>query len=700
MPAAIEKQIGNARRSVAWGVVLLCVCPGPLLHTQAGAAVLSSKRGFADVSASYSNLQATGAGWYYTWGLGQGYPGGFDAQHAPMFWGGWAVNQTNITNVKNNPDVEWVLGFNEPERSDQANMTVAQAISAWTTLSNGFAGSGKKLVSPAVSDTSSGQSWITDFKNQATAAGLQVDAVAFHWYGVSNPNDPAGAASSFISRINWYHNLWNKPVFITEFAIHDWGGNYSDEEISEANRQFLDIVVPWMESSSYVAGYAVYPWFSDARLYEGSPPTPTRMGYEYIGVVESGESQDIGGLDLGEHVAYLAGGELTMTGSPGTVRYLNALEGANSITGTTDWTIGVSGDGWVRVRPDTTLKKTGANLVLWDGIDVTNEGAVEVNGGTLSVSRDTTFSGSGGLRVNVGGTLNYVGTPREDTINVYNSIELRGGLVTLASATDVLLQSGAVLAGNGTVGGNLNAKSGAFIRVGGDGLLVPSRYRVDDFESYALGNVRDTASPPWTAHQDTGFADIEDYSGNNVLTCGWTDNYRGASRDMPDDALLAAGDVTTLFFRFNSKTDDPDHSFGLGDRADTGVSSLATSRPRSALLTTPRSQAPIDSTPGTAPGSPPRSYPASCPAPGTTCGWLLIKQPIPTTCTSIRGRRARRQGIWLLPDSTSATALTMHWRNCSCSPGRRRSTTGCDLTTSTSSPARTCRTRSLVLTQG
>ena len=35
--------------------------------TQANAAILSSKRGFADTGAGYSNLQATGAGWYYTW---------------------------------------------------------------------------------------------------------------------------------------------------------------------------------------------------------------------------------------------------------------------------------------------------------------------------------------------------------------------------------------------------------------------------------------------------------------------------------------------------------------------------------------------------------------------------------------------------------------------------------------------------------
>ena len=80
---------------------------------EATAEILSSKRGFADIGANYNNLQATGAGWYYTWGTGAANPGNFDAKHYPMFWN--APSQNTINNVKNrNP--EYVLGFNEPER--------------------------------------------------------------------------------------------------------------------------------------------------------------------------------------------------------------------------------------------------------------------------------------------------------------------------------------------------------------------------------------------------------------------------------------------------------------------------------------------------------------------------------------------------------------------------------------------------------
>src|SRR2546423_14327453 len=86
--------------------------------------ILSAKRGFADVSANYNNLQATGAGWYYTWGTGAANPGNFNAKHYPMFWSVPSQGTIDIVKARN---PEYVLGFNEPERSDQANMAVSAA---------------------------------------------------------------------------------------------------------------------------------------------------------------------------------------------------------------------------------------------------------------------------------------------------------------------------------------------------------------------------------------------------------------------------------------------------------------------------------------------------------------------------------------------------------------------------------------------
>ena len=539
------------------------------------AQVLSSKRGFADAGANYSNLQATGAGWYYTWGLGEGYPGSFDAQFAPMFWGGWAVNSGNINAVKNNADVEWVLGFNEPERSDQANMTVSQAISSWTTLSNGFAGSGKKLVSPAVSDTSDGKAWMSDFMTQANNNGLQVDAVAFHWYGWSSPSNPSQAASNFIGSMNWYHQ-WGLPVFVTEFAIHDWGGAYTDEEVSEANRQFLDIVIPWMESTSWVQGYAWYHWFGDAHLYEGNPATPTQMGYEYIGVIESGESYDFSGVDHGEHVAFLAGGELSHNSSGGTLKYINALEGANIMSGSTDYS--VSG-GWVRVQDGATLRKTGASTVTMNSTSIENDGVFEVAEGTVRMENYMNFSGSGKMRVKSGGTVSFHGVRDIISMDIDTDVELAGGTLDATALSEgIRLDSGAKLSGSGTVTGKLTAKTGTTIQIGSAGLQTSAPMLIDDFDSYDNSSTTALGATPgnltgdvWVGEWDgTGGALItDDPDGDQSLAVREGSGWRGAETDLvsnfANDYSLADGETATYFFQVMAEGTATDCMIGLAE---------------------------------------------------------------------------------------------------------------------------------------
>lgn len=92
-----------------------------------------------------SKVEAINGGWFYHWGLSKP-AGNYDASFLPMFWGGGSVTTANINQVLSYGDTTHVLGFNEPERSDQANMSVATAISKWQMLDAGFAGSGIQLV--------------------------------------------------------------------------------------------------------------------------------------------------------------------------------------------------------------------------------------------------------------------------------------------------------------------------------------------------------------------------------------------------------------------------------------------------------------------------------------------------------------------------------------------------------------------------
>jgi autotransporter-associated beta strand protein len=440
------------------GITVVAVLVGVLVPGVAAGQILNPKRGFADVRANYANLQATNASWYYTWGTGTGSPGTSGATHYPMFWN--SPSDATIASVKARPGLEWVLGFNEPERTDQANMSVTSALDAWSRICNAFAGTTVKLASPAVSDNTAGRTWIADFMTQledrrTNAANpkynpnLRVDAIAFHWYGYSNPNNPTEAANWFMGSVDYYRTTYGKEVMPTEFAIHDWGGAYTDQQIIDANKLFLDNVLPRLDSRTYVPGYAWYHWFSDAPLYAGSPPTPTPMAYRYVGAVASGSTANLAGQSLGEYVAYLTGGTLTMTGTAaGDVKYISALANTSSLTGSRNW--GLTGTStWLRVEPDAVLRKTGTNLFTIDGSTITNDGTIDVTGGTLRLTGSATVAGAGSWRVGPAGALAV--EQAAGTFTLDDPLDLAGG--TLEAIGSVRLTGTATLSGQTTLVG-------------------------------------------------------------------------------------------------------------------------------------------------------------------------------------------------------------------------------------------------------
>jgi len=545
-------------------VILLLTIASLFPAENAEAQILSDKRGFADAGASYNYLQSTNASWYYTWGTGLQSPGNHDALHIPQFrW--WHNLQSHLDWAKNRPEpTEWVFVFNEPERGSGQNgpgddKTVAQAISDWKFIQNGLAGSGIKMVTPSVSDDGPGQAWINSFHAAAQAdPTIQVDAVGFHWYGWSTPDNIQGAISNFKSRVNHYHNMWNKPVFINEFAIHDWGGGYSNEQMRDANAQFLADVVPWMESNPDVAGYAPYNWFGSSTLIEGNPLTPTNVGLEFVGAIRNGATYDASIQDLGENVVYLANGNITKTSGSGVVRYINALEGTNTITGTVDWGLNDDTD-WVRIQPGARLQKTGTNTLTLSSTNVTNNGTAEVSAGKLRLEEGATVSGAGNWLVKFGGTLNVTGDPRDDFAVVNFPIVLQGGKLETDTASGMFLENGATISGAGTVFGSLIPNSGTTIQVGGNGLpsqLPNGHVLLDNFNSYDNSTqtlTTDATVGVWQAEfvgtNNSHVVDVDPGHGQALQTKGGA-AWRGAKRDLTGtDAAVEVGETQTYFWQ-------------------------------------------------------------------------------------------------------------------------------------------------------
>ena len=439
-------------------------------HLQAA----SPKRGWA--GSDVSHINGTNSSWHYNWW----HTPPTDDASSNGEWIPLIKYSNNITAKLStiqsySGGVDTLLVLNEPERAEQSNATVAEALAIWpeiqTTLPT------VKLISPGVSDDPTGRAWLSDFMGQVgTLNGngnplddIRVDAIAFHWYGGSTPTNPTATANSFLSRVDYYHNTYNKPVWITEFAMHDWAGNYTDAEMITANRIFLETVIPALESRSYVQGYAFYQHFTDAPLISGTPVTPTEIGDVYADTKMPGETLELNGVSLGTDVTYLRGGSITNSGAAlgNAMRAIDALESASSYGGAANWKVGGgarSGGSFVRVRSGATFTKTGANTVTLDALNVENSGTLRVSGGTLQLV-NSALDGPGTTIIDSGATLDTA-LNASPTAFTNHPVRLAGQLLGSAnfSANAVLEVTSSTAVANGNL-----TFTNATLNVGGNG---------------------------------------------------------------------------------------------------------------------------------------------------------------------------------------------------------------------------------------
>ncbi len=452
---------------LTWALVLS-------LGTASPSAAASPKRGWA--GSDVSHINGMNASWHYNWWHT---PPDGDASSN----GEWIplIKYPNSITAKLNTiqsysgGVDTLLVLNEPERVDQSDTTVAEALAIWpeiqTTLPT------VKLVAPGVSDDPAGRAWLADFMGQVNTLNgngnssddIRVDAIAFHWYGGSNPSNPVATANSFLSRVDFYHNTYNKPVWITEFAMHDWEGDDTDAEMITANRIFLETVIPALESRSYVEGYAFYHHFSDAPLISGTPVTPTEIGDVYVDTKMSGETLELNGVSLGTDVTYMRGGAITNSGAAlgNAMRAIDALSNSSSFGGAGNWKVGGgarSGGSFVRVRAGATLTKTGVNTVTLDALNLENSGTLRVSGGTLQLLT-TALDGPGTTIIDAGATLDTA-LNASPTAFTNHPVRLSGQLLGAAnfSANAVLEVTSSTAIANGNL-----TFTNATLNIGGDG---------------------------------------------------------------------------------------------------------------------------------------------------------------------------------------------------------------------------------------
>jgi len=170
-----------------------------------------------------------------------------------------------------------VLGFNEPERSDQGDITVDQATNQWPQLEAVADVYGAKIGSPATANPMI--PWIIDFMNKAETNNLRVDFMAMHKY--PKPDN----SGSILNGAQALHDAYGKDVWITEFNAADWSG--SNDYTHADSYTWMAEVLYRLESTDYIKRYAIFPWdgsssaSSASAVFEPGTQNLTPLGKLY-----------------------------------------------------------------------------------------------------------------------------------------------------------------------------------------------------------------------------------------------------------------------------------------------------------------------------------------------------------------------------------------------------------------------------------
>ncbi|XP_053376438.1 coadhesin-like [Mercenaria mercenaria] len=158
----------------------------------------------------------------------------------PMIWG--KKSNTSI------PDIaKYLLGFNEPNHINQANMTATEAANYWVSQIKPLKINGlPKLASPSAAPCGKNcvddrDTWFKDFFNKCK--DCEIDYLATHTYMCN--------ANQVMRHLERLHANYSLPIWLTEFAC----GDETDETLM---LNFMKEVLPRLEAAPFVYRYSWY----------------------------------------------------------------------------------------------------------------------------------------------------------------------------------------------------------------------------------------------------------------------------------------------------------------------------------------------------------------------------------------------------------------------------------------------------------
>ena len=229
-----------------------------------------SKKGWCTTNGSYDwEAGMTESTWFYSWSADKSSTSNLEyiPIRSQLYWPGW-------DQINGLEGATGVLGYNEPEHSEQHDGTTYSAATASANMPQ-FQNSGLRIGSAAPTD----KTWISSFITAADAACYRVDFVAMHayWGGLS-------AATWYTTLKSWY-DATGRPLWITEWNN---GANWTTEATwpsgtdAQFAKQLTDIkaILNVMDTCSFVERYSIYNWVENKRAMLLSGLTPAGEYYK------------------------------------------------------------------------------------------------------------------------------------------------------------------------------------------------------------------------------------------------------------------------------------------------------------------------------------------------------------------------------------------------------------------------------------
>ncbi|WAR27944.1 ASL1-like protein [Mya arenaria] len=132
----------------------------------------------------------------------------------------WKSKWNNHTHMNFTSQAKYILGFNEPDQAEQANMTPETVAGLWPDIERNS--NGRPLVSPAPAHHDF--KWLDEFFRLCN--NCRVDYIAAHAY-----NCDANHIMTYLQRM---HNRYHKKIWLTEYSwfmarmLRIFGGGFMD----------------------------------------------------------------------------------------------------------------------------------------------------------------------------------------------------------------------------------------------------------------------------------------------------------------------------------------------------------------------------------------------------------------------------------------------------------------------------------------